>query len=66
MFWTTPRSGASAPAVRYRHDVDLDVRQSGPGGAVRCYTVTVDADAFNQTLGNVATPGPGGECDATG
>ena len=26
------------------------------------YTVTVDADAFNQTLGNVATPGPGGEC----
>ena len=26
------------------------------------YTVTVDADAFNQTLGNVATPGAGGEC----
>ena len=26
------------------------------------YTVTVNADAFNQTLGNVATPGPGGEC----
>ena len=22
----------------------------------------VNADAFNQTIGNVATPGPGGEC----
>ena len=30
--------------------------------ATLAYTVTVDDDAFNQTLGNVATPGPGGEC----
>jgi len=26
------------------------------------YTVIVNPDAFNQTIGNVATPGPGGEC----
>ena len=36
------------------------------GVATLVYTVTVDADAFNQTLVNVATPGPGtgGECAA--
>ena len=34
-----------------------------PGAsATLVYTVTVNAGAFNQTLGNVATPGPGGEC----
>ena len=30
--------------------------------ATLVYTVTVNADAFNVTIGNVATPGPGGEC----
>ena len=30
--------------------------------ATLAYTVTVDDDAFNETLANVATPGPGGEC----
>ena len=28
------------------------------------YSVTVHADAFDQTIGNVVTPGPGGECVA--
>ena len=36
-----------------------------PGtSATLSYEVTVDADAFNETLVNVATPGPGGECVA--
>jgi len=30
--------------------------------ATLTYTVTVNADAFNVTIGNVATPGPGGDC----
>ena len=34
------------------------------GVATLVYTVTVNADAFNETLVNVATPGPGGECEA--
>ncbi|GAA3617795.1 hypothetical protein GCM10022236_20030 [Microlunatus ginsengisoli] len=31
--------------------------------ATLTYTVTVNAGAYDQTLGNVATPGPGGECE---
>ena len=30
--------------------------------ATLVYTVTVNDDAYNVTIGNVATPGPGGEC----
>ena len=34
-----------------------------PGAsATLVYTVTVNDDAYNVTIGNVATPGPGGEC----
>ena len=32
--------------------------------ATLTYTVTVNAGAYNQTLTNVATPGPGGDCEA--
>ncbi len=31
--------------------------------ATLTYQVTVNPDAFNATIGNVATPGPGGECE---
>ena len=40
-----------------------DARSPAPPPRCR-YTVTVNADAFNETIGNVATPGPGGECVA--
>ena len=37
-----------------------------PGGtATLTYTVTVNAGAYDQTLRNVATPGPGGDCATT-
>ena len=36
----------------------------GPGQTVTLtYVVAVDAGAYGETLGNVATPGPGGECE---
>ena len=36
------------------------------GRATLVYAVTVNADAFNETLVNVATPGPGGGVCAAG
>ena len=46
-----------------RHDVDVDVPTLQPGtSATLAYTVTVNAGAYNQSLGNVVTPGPGGVC----
>ena len=35
---------------------------AGGADATVSYTVTVNAGAYNKTLTNVATPGPGGEC----
>ena len=31
--------------------------------ATLTYKVTVNDDAYNETIGNVATPGPGGDCE---
>ena len=47
-----------------RDDADLDGPDVAAGGAVAtlAYTVTVNADAYNQTLATWSTPGPGGEC----
>ena len=49
---TDTRLTWTLPTVRARSDRDADIRRA------------VDAGAYDETIGNVATPGPGGDCEA--